>query len=86
MNTCQMDYDGECLFCSFVKILRDSHGSSLKLEDTVGASDTGRHRSLRWMRMPDPEFSSFDLVPYKNVELLRVGTETTRRKGGKKEV
>lgn len=82
-----MNYDGECLFCyCLVKLLRDSHGSSLKVADTVSASDMGRHRSLRWMRMPDPEFSSFDLVPHKNVELLGVGTEMTRRKGGKKEV
>ena len=82
-----MNYDGECLFCDcLVKLLRDSHGSYLKVADTVRASDMGRHRSLRWIRMPDPEFSSFDLVPYKNVELLGVGTEMTRRKGGKKEV
>lgn len=82
-----MNYDGECLFCDcIVKLLRDSHESYLKVADTVRASDMGRHRSLRWIRMPDPEFSSFDLVPYKNVELLGVGTEMTRRKGGKKEV
>lgn len=84
MNICWMNYDGECLFCyCLVKLFRDSHGSSLKVAGTVRASDMGRHRSLR---MLDPEFSSFDLVPYKNVELLGVGTEMTRRKGGKKEV
>lgn len=82
-----MNYDGECLFCyCLVKLLMDSHGSSPKVVDTVRASDMERNRSLKQMRMPDSEFSFFDLVPYKNVELLGIGTEMTRRKGGKKKV
>ena len=82
-----MNYDGECLFCyCLIKLLMDSHGSSLKVADTVRASDMGRHKSLEWMRMPDSEFSFFDLVPYKNMELLGIGTEMTRRKGGEKKV
>lgn len=80
-----MNYDNECLFCyGLVKPLIDSHGSSLKVADTVKASNMGRGRSLKWMVIPDSDFSLFDLVPYKNVELLGVGTEMTRRKKGKK--
>lgn len=82
-----MNYDGEYLFCyCLIKLLMDSHGSSLKVADTVRASDMGRHRSLKWMRIPDSEFSFFDLVPCKNVELFGIGTEMTRRKGRKKKV
>lgn len=43
----------------------DSHRSSPKVVDTVRASDMERNRSLKQMRMPDSEFSFFDLVPYK---------------------